>query len=125
MKIGYFDRNTSSGMRLLYQYAEEQGIPLQYIDKLSYLGTKDEGGDDSFNLDVLIVNPTLNHVQWQNLLECVQNNPQIKFIFFLTPESAEDFEEDDFSRFPNVESCIEYDEKYKRFNQLLEEAKQS
>ena len=123
MKIGYFDQNTPSGMYPAYQYAEEQEVPLQHIDELSYLGAKDEEGDDPFDLDVLLVNPTLNRRQWQNLLDCVQKNPQIRFIFFLTPESAEDFEQDDFSRFPNVESCIEFSEQFKRFNQLIEEAK--
>ncbi|MFA6593759.1 MAG: hypothetical protein WCT16_00730 [Candidatus Buchananbacteria bacterium] len=126
MKIGYFDRNTGRDMCPLYKYAEEEGISLQYIDKLSYLGAKAEDApDDPLDLDVLIVNPTLNRVQWENLLECVQKNPQIKFIFFLTHESAEDFEQDGFSRFPNVESYIEFNDKYERFNRLLEEAKQS
>lgn len=121
MNIGSFDRNSLSGMLPLYQLAEEQGIHIHYIDKLSYL----IGDDNGFNLDVLLVNPTLNRKQWEDLLECVQQCPKVKFIFFLTDESAEYFDKNDFARFTNVESCQWSDGNFQRFIQLLEEAKSS
>lgn len=111
-------------MHVFCKLADEQGVHIQYIDKLSYLGANNERDDnDPLNLNVLLVYPTLNRRQWEKLLECVQRNPQIRFIFFLTGESADDFERGDFGRFPNVELYIEFDEKTERFKQLIKEAR--
>jgi len=122
MKIGLFDDNTLSWTHLLVEEAEENCIHIRHIFNLSYVGEKDENDGNPFDLDVLIVNPTLNRVQWKNLLECVKKNQQVKFIFCLTPQSAEDFDLDHFGDFPNVESYINFDEKYARIKKLFEEA---
>lgn len=125
MKIGYYDDNMPSSMYPLYQFAKEQGIHIQDFDQLSYLGTKDEEDGDPFDVDTLLVNPTLDRKQWEDLLESVKQHQQIKFIFFLTPASAENFEEGNFDQFANVESYISPIDWNKRFDLLLKEAKQS
>lgn len=122
MKIGYFDNHLTSFLHDAVNSARERGIEVADILDLSWVGLKDDGDDNPFGFNVLLVNPTLNPVQWRNLLECVQNNPHIKFFFFLTPQSAEDFKQNGLGDFANTESFIEIEEKINKLDEILQEA---
>lgn len=118
MKIGIFDKNMPSDMDVPRKLAEEQGVHIQYIDKLSYLSP-----DDEFKLDVLLIIPTLNLRQWQMYIDCIKKNPQIKFIFYMTIETSWELEASGVENLSNVESYLWHEDHLKRFHQLLAEAK--
>ncbi|MFA6526674.1 MAG: hypothetical protein WCT26_04675 [Candidatus Buchananbacteria bacterium] len=131
MKMGIFNKNnTASGTYWFYKMFEEQtGTEAFYVDSLSLLDTIEEyrliDKNDPEDLDVLVVCPNLNPKQWDMLQNYVKRYPKIRFVFFLTPFSADIFAERQFALFPNVKAYKSFKEQYEEALLLITEAQKT
>lgn len=78
MKIGIYDHNSSSGLTPFETEAQEKNIPLTHLEELT--------SSQKLEMDVLIINPTLNDVQNHSHIrtvnELAEANGTVKILYF-------------------------------------------